>query len=183
MTQKFKLTYATMFNPPDELHTRFEDALTSLKSKLVSEYGMIIAGKDHFSAEKFENRSPIDTDMVLGVFQRGSAKDAGMALNAARRDAQRRLAERIKGLRLTSRTQVRDFITESDVITTELNAHLVGAEEINSYLHHDELIAEVTMRVPTEQVNTSIKRLHSRHYKGDDIKGSDIEIIFDADCK
>ena len=85
MTQKFKLTYATMFNPPDELHTRFEDTLTSLKSKLGSEYGMIIAGKDHFSAEKFENRSPIDTDMVLGMFQKGSAKDAGMALNAARK--------------------------------------------------------------------------------------------------
>ncbi|MGB6421362.1 MAG: aldehyde dehydrogenase family protein [Anaerolineales bacterium] len=85
MTQKFKLTYATMFNPPDELHTRFEDALTSLKLKLGSEYGMIIAGKDHFSAEKFENRSPIDTDMVLGMFQKGSAKDAGMALNAARK--------------------------------------------------------------------------------------------------
>jgi len=85
MTQKFKLTYATMFNPPDELHTRFEDALASLKSKLGREYGMIIAGKDHFSAEKFENRSPIDTDMVLGVFQKGSTGDAGMALNAARK--------------------------------------------------------------------------------------------------
>jgi len=84
MTQKFKLTYATMFDPPDELHTRFEDALASLKSKLGSEYGMIIAGKDHFSAEKFENRSPIDTDMVLGVFQKGSAEDAGIALSAAR---------------------------------------------------------------------------------------------------
>ena len=85
MTQKFKLTYATMFNPPDELHTRFENALTSLKSKLGSEYGMIIAGKDHFSAEKFENRSPINTEMVLGVFQKGSAEDAGMALSAARK--------------------------------------------------------------------------------------------------
>ncbi len=85
MTQKFKLTYATMFDPPDELHTRFEDALASLKSKLGSEYGMIIAGKDHFSAEKFENRSPIDTEMVLGVFQKGSAEDAGMALSAARK--------------------------------------------------------------------------------------------------
>ncbi|MFQ5807375.1 MAG: hypothetical protein ACE5I3_13085 [Phycisphaerae bacterium] len=101
-----------------------------------------------------------------------------MAGGAARRDAQRRLAERIKGLRLTSRTQVRDFMAESDVITTELNAHLVGAEQVGRpYLHHDELIAEVKMRVPTEQVITTIKRLHSRYYKGDDIKGSDIEKI------
>jgi hypothetical protein len=100
-----------------------------------------------------------------------------MALGAARKDAQRRLAERIKGLRLTARTQVRDFMAESDVITTELNAHLVGAYEVSSYLHHDELIAEVMMRVPTEQVITAIKQLHSRHYKGDDVKGHDIEKI------
>jgi len=100
-----------------------------------------------------------------------------LALGAARKDAQRRLAERIKGLRLTARTQVRDFAVESDVITTELNAHLVGAYEVASYLHHDELIAEVTMRVPTEQVITAIKRLHSRYYKGDDVKGADIEKI------
>jgi hypothetical protein len=99
------------------------------------------------------------------------------ALRAARVDAMRRLAERIKGLRLTARTQVRDFVTESDVITTELDAMLVGAEERSSYLHHDELIAEVTLVVPTEQVIETIKTLHSRHYKGDDIRGSDIENV------
>ncbi len=102
-----------------------------------------------------------------------------MALQAARVDAQRRLAERIKGLRLTARTQVRDFVAASDQITTELNATLVGAEEVSRYLHSDELIAEVTLRVPTEQVITTIKRLHSRYYNGDDddLRGHDIEEI------
>ena len=101
------------------------------------------------------------------------------ALQAARVDAQRRLAERIKGLRLTARTQVRDFAAESDVITTELNAYLVGMEEVGSYLHNDELIAEVTLRVPTEQVITTIKELHSRHYTDDpdDTRGHDLEDI------
>jgi len=101
------------------------------------------------------------------------------ALQAARVDAQRRLAERIKGLRLTARTQVRDFAAESDVITTELNAYLVGMEEVGSYLHNDEFIAEVTLRVPTEQVITTIKELHSRHYTDDpdDTRGHDIEDI------
>lgn len=100
-----------------------------------------------------------------------------MAIRAARVDALRKLAERIKGLRLTSQTQVRDFVAESDVITTELNAELVGAEEVGTYLHHDELIAEVTLRIPTEKVITTIKTLHSRHYKGDDVKGHDIEDV------
>jgi hypothetical protein len=100
-----------------------------------------------------------------------------MALRAARMDALRRLAERIKGLRLTARTQVRDFVTESDIINTELNAFLVGAEEIGQYLHDNELIAEVRLRVPTEQVVKTIKELHSRHYKGNDLKATDIESV------
>lgn len=98
-----------------------------------------------------------------------------MAVEAARKDAQRRLAERIKGLRLTARTQVRDFAVESDTINTELNATLIGAREVTTYLHHDELIAEVTMAVPVEKVITTIKELQSRHYKGDDVRGTDIE--------
>jgi hypothetical protein len=103
-----------------------------------------------------------------------------MALRAARLDALRKLAERIKGLRLTSRTQVRDFMAASDEITAEMDTLLVGAEEIGSYLHNDELIAEVTMRVPTEQVITTIKALYSRRFKDDDpddTRGHDIENV------
>ena len=50
MAESFKLTYATMFNPPEELHTRFEQALAKVKANLGKEYGMIINGKDHFAA-------------------------------------------------------------------------------------------------------------------------------------
>ena len=52
----FKLTYATMFNPPEELHTRYEEALAAVKTRLGQEHGMIIDGKEHFAAEKFEDR-------------------------------------------------------------------------------------------------------------------------------
>jgi 1-pyrroline-5-carboxylate dehydrogenase len=84
MAETFKLTYASMFNPPEELHTYFDEASEEVKSKLGQEYGMIIAGEDHFASEKFEDRSPIDTGMVLGVFQKGTEKDAQAALEAAR---------------------------------------------------------------------------------------------------
>lgn len=97
-----------------------------------------------------------------------------LAIQAARMDASRRLAERIIGLRLTARTQVRDFVTESDVITTEVTGK-IHPQDVSTYLHHDELIAEVTQKLPTEQVITTIRELHSRHYKGDDVKGHDIE--------
>jgi len=85
MADSFKLTYATMFNPPEELHTRFEEALAKVKANLGKEYGMIVGGKDRFVAEKFEDRSPVDTGVVLGVFQKGTEQDAHEALAAARR--------------------------------------------------------------------------------------------------
>ena len=70
MAEKFKLTYATMFNPPEELHTKFDQALATLKANLGKEYGMIINGKDVVSDEKFEDNSPINTDWVLAVMQK-----------------------------------------------------------------------------------------------------------------
>jgi len=85
MAESFKLTYATMFNPPEELHTRFEQALVKVKAELGKEYPMIIDGKDRFAEEKFEDRSPVDTDVVLGIFQKGNEKDAHDALTAARK--------------------------------------------------------------------------------------------------
>lgn len=81
----FKLTYSTMFNPPEELHQRFDQALAAVKANLGKEHGMIIDGKERFTADKFEDRSPADTDVLLGVFQKGGVQDAHDALAAARR--------------------------------------------------------------------------------------------------
>ena len=83
--QSFKLTYATMFNPPDELHVRYDEALGKLRSNLGREYAMLINGRDEYALEKFENRSPADTDVILGFFQKGSAQHAQAALASARK--------------------------------------------------------------------------------------------------
>lgn len=85
MSEKFKLTYATMFTPPEELHTRFDETLAQTKANLGREYGMIINGKEVFANEKFEDRSPINTDWVLGIFQKGGTEHAHQALAAARK--------------------------------------------------------------------------------------------------
>ena len=85
MAEKFKLTYATMFNPPEELHTYFEEALEKTRANLGKEHCMIIDGQEHFADEKFEDCSPINTDLQLGIFQKGTAEDAREALTAARK--------------------------------------------------------------------------------------------------
>ena len=76
---------ATMFNPPEELHKGFDKAVGKLKANLGKEYGMIIDGKDVFADDKFEDRSPVNTDWVLAVMQKGNATHANMAIDAARK--------------------------------------------------------------------------------------------------
>lgn len=85
MVEKFKLTYATMFNPPETLHTDFDAAIARIKANMGQEYGMIINNKDVFTGEKFEDRSPINTDWVLARMQKGNEDHAQVALTAARK--------------------------------------------------------------------------------------------------
>jgi len=83
--KSFKLTYATMFDPPAEMHTRYEAAVGKTKAELGLEVSMIIGGKEVKSTDKFEHRSPINRDWVLAVFQKGTAEHARQALAAARK--------------------------------------------------------------------------------------------------
>ena len=79
----FKLTYATMFSPPEELHTRFDAELAKLKAGLGKEYAMIINNEDVFADDKYEDRSPVNSDWVLAIIQKGNAQHARQALEAA----------------------------------------------------------------------------------------------------
>ena len=79
----FKLTYATMFDPPELLHDRFDEALTRVRSAFGKEYGMIINGEERLSKAKIDEISPADTSVVLGRFQQGAQKDAQDAIAAA----------------------------------------------------------------------------------------------------
>jgi len=80
----FKLTYATMFNPPEELHTRFSEAMDELKGKLGQEYPMFIGGEERIVDEKYKEFSPINAALHLATFQKGGAKDAEGAIAASR---------------------------------------------------------------------------------------------------
>lgn len=81
----FKLTYASMFNPPEEFHTHFEQALAEVKAhRLGKTYGMMIGNRDVFAASTFENRSPINHDWLLANIQAGTKEHADRAAAAAR---------------------------------------------------------------------------------------------------
>jgi acyl-CoA reductase-like NAD-dependent aldehyde dehydrogenase len=79
----FKLTYATMFDPPGEMHERFEAALRSIEAHAASGHALFIAGREVPGATQFVKRSPIDERLALGEFASASAAQVDAAVAAA----------------------------------------------------------------------------------------------------
>jgi hypothetical protein len=105
-----------------------------------------------------------------------SPQAALMAKRGAEVDAYRRLAEQIKGLRIDSRTYVRDFVTESDAITADTVAHIRGVR-FTRYAFIEGGIFEAEAAVGLSQVITFIKELHTRDIKGDRVKALDYQTM------
>jgi 1-pyrroline-5-carboxylate dehydrogenase len=79
----FRLTYATMFNPPAEMHTQFEAALARLEATFGQRHPLFVNGVDREPAKWSAKHSPIDTDLVLGEFPLADVKDVDAAMQAA----------------------------------------------------------------------------------------------------
>ncbi len=79
----FKLTYATMFEPPAELHARFDAAVERVRAQLGGRQGLYLNGEDRGAASYFVKTNPADTTQALGEFPAASAADADAALRAA----------------------------------------------------------------------------------------------------
>jgi len=80
----FRLTYATMYNPPEAMHERFEAALARVEASLGGRHPLFIGGTDRPAKHYADRRSPIDSDMHLGAFALADADDADTAMVAAR---------------------------------------------------------------------------------------------------
>ena len=78
-----RLTYSTMFDPPPELHARFESALDRVRGRLGRTHGHYINGLDISSGPGLEKRSPANADLILGYFPSGTTAEADAAMAAA----------------------------------------------------------------------------------------------------
>ncbi|MCI0433524.1 MAG: aldehyde dehydrogenase family protein, partial [Gemmatimonadetes bacterium] len=109
----FKLTYSTMFNPPPELHTRFDAAMARVRAGLGATHMLYIDGKDRPAGRTTQKRNsggrttpkhnPADGRELIGEFAAGTAADADEAIQAAQRAfpgwKQLEIAERLRLLR------------------------------------------------------------------------------------
>jgi len=77
----------------------------------------------------------------------GKANARPMAMRAAKVDAYRNLLEITKGVQVDSATTVKDFTVESDVINTQVNGLVKGAQVVKTDYMSDGTV-EVTLRIP-----------------------------------
>ena len=83
-TPRMKITYATLSANNEELQSSFDTAVERARASLGATYPMIIGGEERTATETFEDRSPIDSDLVVARFPVGSRKDVRDAIDAAR---------------------------------------------------------------------------------------------------
>src|SRR2546427_7812712 len=87
MATQAKITYATMTaDRMEDLHRELDTAIEKVKSTFGRSYPLVIGGKEVKASSEFDDRSPIDTRILLGKFQsagRDHVRDAIAAAKAA----------------------------------------------------------------------------------------------------
>ena len=82
---RFKITYATLRNDNEELHAAYEAGLEEAKRELGGHHRNFIDGLEREAQAETTVASPIDRDLILGHFAKGSRSDVQEAVDAARR--------------------------------------------------------------------------------------------------
>jgi len=83
-TPRMKITYATLSADNEELQSAFDAALERARAGLGRTYPMIIGAEERVSDDTFEDRSPIDREILVARFPTGTAQDVRDAVAAAR---------------------------------------------------------------------------------------------------
>src|SRR5262245_30113679 len=80
-----KITYATMTaDRMDDLHRELDVAIKRVKAAFGRSYPLMMCGRAVNASGEFDDRSPIDTRILLGRFQSGSREQVRDAIAAAR---------------------------------------------------------------------------------------------------
>ena len=80
------LTYANLSTALTDprLLKRYDQAYAQVRAQIGRNYPMLIGGRDQTADALLEKRSPVNTDVVLGYCQKGTAQDAKDAIAAAK---------------------------------------------------------------------------------------------------
>jgi 1-pyrroline-5-carboxylate dehydrogenase len=80
-----KITYATMnADRMEDLDRELDRAIEKVRSTFPRSYPLMIGGREVRAADEFDDRSPIDTRILLGTFQQAGREHVRSAIAAAR---------------------------------------------------------------------------------------------------
>jgi 1-pyrroline-5-carboxylate dehydrogenase len=79
-----KITYVTLL-ADESIHPKYEEALKQVAKDFGKHHAMYIGGRKVLAGEgEFEHHSPIDTSILIGHFQKGTAQHARKAISVAK---------------------------------------------------------------------------------------------------
>jgi len=82
--EKQKITYVTLL-ADENIHPQYEKALKEVEEKFGKHYPIIIGGNEIYTEEEFVKRSPIDTRIILGYFQKAKREHIREAIATAKK--------------------------------------------------------------------------------------------------
>lgn len=81
---RLKITYATLRADNEELHALYDQGVERARARLGAYHPNVIDGRERDGQGTFEVRSPIDRDLLVGTFAKGTREDVRDAVKAAR---------------------------------------------------------------------------------------------------
>ncbi len=79
-----KITYATMSADDPVLHQAYEEGLATATGRIGQTHPLLIGGEKRYTDEQYVERSPIDSELVVGVYSQASEGDVDDAVEVAR---------------------------------------------------------------------------------------------------
>jgi 1-pyrroline-5-carboxylate dehydrogenase len=82
--ERIKVTYSTLASPNPRLDELFDEAVARAKANMGQTFPLYINGEERAAETTFTKVSPVNKDLVMAHFQKGTAEDANDAVAAAK---------------------------------------------------------------------------------------------------
>ncbi len=79
-----QITYATMSADNEEMNTAYEEAVERVRGSLGRQHGVIVDGQERSDRPMHDERSPVDSEILVGSFAQGTVGDVDDAVAAAK---------------------------------------------------------------------------------------------------
>src|SRR6266576_597 len=84
MAEGFRVTYATMSADNEQMHAAYDKGIELAKAELGQKHPFYVNGEERWGEGTHEERSPIDSELVIGTFAQGTRQDVKDAIAAAK---------------------------------------------------------------------------------------------------